>query len=391
VKFFGVFAIYTMATTLPLAAGAQAAAMAGNGANGERRAAFASERRAAFANSLTDEEPRAERNSERRQQPTPPASLQQSQRQQAVLQQALRPPVVEEFMFRGSYTTEECAICFDEVHLRRTSCKHAFCEECLVKYVHTWVVNEARGLAKWPLRCPVCRVGLTPFDVPARARHLMVRRELVQPNAADAAGGGGAGGVGVGGRGPLQPPQFLEEVGTELSLKACICCCISVGQLITHAARCHYSLCVLVALFLWALVLAALAFDGAVSVIDVPNQVVANRTAGTAGGAQNLFRQAVDSEQEAWQLEVALRLCSYVAVIVAWCAATCLLETARRYYRFSRSSLPPSCCVPCLAASLLHRLGLHDSTYVLTRPLCASRHPIPRPPRRAPRQIPTAV
>jgi len=390
--FFGVFAIYTMATTLPLAAGAQAAAMAGNGANGERRAAFASERRAAFANSLTDEEPRAERNSERRQQPTPPASLQQSQRQQAVLQQALRPPVVEEFMFRGSYTTEECAICFDEVHLRRTSCKHAFCEECLVKYVHTWVVNEARGLAKWPLRCPVCRVGLTPFDVPARARHLMVRRELVQPNAADAAAGGaGAGGVGVGGRGPLQPPQFLEEVGTELSLKACICCCISVGQLITHAARCHYSLCVLVALFLWALVLAALAFDGAVSVIDVPNQVVANRTAGTAGGAQTLFRQAVDSEHEAWQLEVALRLCSYVAVIVAWCAATCLLETARRYYRFSRSSLPPSCCVPCLAASLLHRLGLHDSTYVLARPLCASRHPIPRPPRRAPRQIPTAV
>jgi hypothetical protein len=366
--------------------------MAGNGANGERRAAFASERRAAFANSLTDEEPRAERNSERRQQPTPPASLQQSQRQQAVLQQALRPPVVEEFMFRGSYTTEECAICFDEVHLRRTSCKHAFCEECLVKYVHTWVVNEARGLAKWPLRCPVCRVGLTPFDVPARARHLMVRRELVQPNAADAAGGGGGGGgVGVGGRGPLQPPQFLEEVGTELSLKACICCCISVGQLITHAARCHYSLCVLVALFLWALVLAALAFDGAVSVIDVPNQVVANRTAGTAGGAQNLFRQAVESEHEAWQLEVALRLCSYVAVIVAWCAATCLLETARRYYRFSRSSLPPSCCVPCLAASLLHRLGLHDSTYVLARPLCASRHPIPRPPRRAPRQIPTAV
>ena len=365
--------------------------MAGNGANGERRAAFASERRAAFANSLTDEEPRAERNSERRLQPTPPASLQQSQRQQAVLQQALRPPVVEEFMFRGSYTTEECAICFDEVHLRRTSCKHAFCEECLVKYVHAWVVNEARGLAKWPLRCPVCRVGLTPFDVPARARHLMVRRELVQPNAADAAaGGGGAGGVGVGGRGPLQPPQFLEEVGTELSLKACICCCISVGQLITHAARCHYSLCVLVALFLWALVLAALAFDGAVSVIDVPNQVVANRTAGTAGGAQNLFRQAVESEQEAWQLEVALRLCSYVAVIVAWCAATCLLETARRYYRFSRSSLPPSCCVPCLAASLLHRLGLHDSTYVLARPLSASRHPIPRP-LRALRQTPTAV
>ena len=107
-KFFGANAIYTDATTLTMAVTAQAAAPAGHGANGERRAAFASERRAAFANSLTDEEPRAERNSERRQQPTPPASLQQS----------LRPPVVEEFMFRGSYTTEECAICFDEVHLR---------------------------------------------------------------------------------------------------------------------------------------------------------------------------------------------------------------------------------------------------------------------------------
>lgn len=377
-----------MATTNDWVASA-VAAQAGHGANGEGRAAFSSERLAALANSLMDEEPRAERNSERRQQPTTPASPQPSLRQQAVLQQPLRPPIIEEFMFRGSYTTEECAICFDEVHLRRTSCKHAFCEDCLVGYVHTWVVNEARGLTKWPLRCPVCRVGLTPFDVPARVRHLMVRKELVRPNTAAAAGAGGPlqppRAVG-----PLQPPQFLEEVGTELSLKACVCCCISVGQLITHAARCHYSLCMLVALLLWALVLAALAFDGALSVIDLPNQVVANRTAGSAGGAHSHFRQAVDSEQEAWQLEAALRLCSYVAVIVAWCAATCLLETARRYYRFSRSSLPPSCCVPCLAASLLHRLGLNDSTYVLARPLSASRHPIQRPPR-APRQTLPAV
>jgi hypothetical protein len=239
VKFFGVFAIYTMATTLPLAVGAQAAAMAGNGANGERRAAFASERRAAFANSLTDEEPRAERNSERRQQPTPPASLQQSQRQQAVLQQALRPPVVEEFMFRGSYTTEECSICLEEVHLRRTNCNHTFCEECLVKYVHTWVVNGQR-MAHRPLRCPVCSVGLAPFDVPARVRHLMVWRELVKPataaTAAVAAGGGG-GGHGqlqpppfldrTRSEGPVQPPPFLERTRSKLSLKACICCCIS--------------------------------------------------------------------------------------------------------------------------------------------------------------------
>ena len=217
----------------------------------------------------------------------------------------------------------------------------------------------------------------------------MVRKELVRPNTAAAAGAGGPLQPPRAVE-PLQPPQFLEEVGTELSLKACVCCCISVGQLITHAARCHYSLCMLVALLLWALVLAALAFDGALSVLELPNQVVANRTAGSAGGAHSLFRQAVDSEQEAWQLEAALRLCSYVAVIVAWCAATCLLETARRYYRFSRSSLPPSCCVPCLAASLLHRLGLNDSTYVLARPLSASRHPIQRPPR-APRQTLPAV
>ena len=42
------------------------------------------------------------------------------------LQQSQRPPVVEEFMFRGSYTTEDCAICLDEVHLRRTNCNHTF-------------------------------------------------------------------------------------------------------------------------------------------------------------------------------------------------------------------------------------------------------------------------
>ena len=140
----------------------------------------------------------------------------------AVLQ-SLRPPVVEEFMFRGSYTTEDCAICLDEVHLRRTNCNHTFCEDCLVKYVHTWVVNGQR-MAQRPLRCPVCSVGLNPFDVPSRVRHLMVWRELVKPAtaaAADAAGGGG------GGHGPLQPPPFLERTRSKLSLKACVCCCVS--------------------------------------------------------------------------------------------------------------------------------------------------------------------
>ena len=103
-----------------------------------------------------------------------------TQERRAVLQQSLRPPVIEEFMFRGSYTMEECVICFEEVKLRRTNCNHTFCEECLVKYVQAWVVNGQR-MAKCPLRCPVCSVGLAPFDVPARVRHLMVWREQVQP------------------------------------------------------------------------------------------------------------------------------------------------------------------------------------------------------------------
>ena len=133
------------------------------------------------------------------------------------LQQSLRQPVVEEFMFRGSYTTEECSICLEEVHLRRTNCNHTFCEDCLVKYVHTWVVNGQR-MAQRQLRCPVCSVGLNPFDVPSRVRHLMVWRELVKP--ATAGGGGG-------GHEPLQPPPFLDRTMSELSLKACVCCCIS--------------------------------------------------------------------------------------------------------------------------------------------------------------------
>ena len=151
-----------------------------------------------------------------------------TQERRAVLQQSLRPPVIEEFMFRGSYTMEECVICFEEVKLRKTNCNHTFCEECLVKYVQAWVVNGQR-MAKCPLRCPVCSVGLAPFDVPARVRHLMVWRELVQPAtaataiaaAAVAAGGGG------GGHGPLQPPPSLERKRLELSLKACVCCCVS--------------------------------------------------------------------------------------------------------------------------------------------------------------------
>lgn len=151
-----------------------------------------------------------------------------TQERRAVLQQSLRPPVIEEFMFRGSYTMEECVICFEEVKLRRTNCNHTFCEECLVKYVHTWVVNGQR-MAKCPLRCPVCSVGLAPFDVPSRVRHLMVWREQVQPAtaataiaaAAVAAGGGG------GGHGPLQPPPSLERKRLGLSLKAGVCCCVS--------------------------------------------------------------------------------------------------------------------------------------------------------------------
>ena len=135
----------------------------------------------------------------------------------AVLQ-SQRPPVVEEYMFRGSYTTEDCAICLDEVHLRRTNCNHAFCEDCLVKYVHTWVVNGQR-MAQRPLRCPVCSVRLAPFDVPSRVRHLMVWRELVQPATAAAAAAAG--------HGPLQPPPFLERTRSELSLKACVCCSVS--------------------------------------------------------------------------------------------------------------------------------------------------------------------
>jgi hypothetical protein len=175
-------------------------------------------------------------------------------KERRAVQPSLRPPVVEEYMFRGSYTTEECSICLEEVHLRRTNCNHTFCEDCLVKYVHTWVLNGQR-MAQRPLRCPVCSVGLAPFDVPARVRHLMVWRELVKPataaTAAVAAGGGG-GGHGTlqpppflertrsegpvqpptflertRSEGPVQPPPFLERTMSELSLKACVCCCIS--------------------------------------------------------------------------------------------------------------------------------------------------------------------
>ena len=152
-----------------------------------------------------------------------PEEASMAAKERRAVQPSLRPPVVEEYMFRGSYTTEECSICLEEVHLRRTNCNHTFCEDCLVKYVHTWVVNGQR-MAQRPLRCPVCSVGFNPFDVPSRVRHLMMWRELVKPATAAAAVAAGGGG---GGHGPLQPPPFLERTMSELSLKACVCCCIS--------------------------------------------------------------------------------------------------------------------------------------------------------------------
>jgi hypothetical protein len=52
----------------------------------------------------------------------------------------------------------------------------------------------------------------------------MVWRELVKPATAAAAVAAGGGG---GGHGQLQPPPFLDRTRSEMSLKACVCCCIS--------------------------------------------------------------------------------------------------------------------------------------------------------------------